>query len=258
MATKYNPLAGKKFVVIGGTSGIGLGVAELALSLNAIVFVGSSSPTKVASAVQKLETAFPQGQAFGKAVDVTSETSLKEFVEWVKSTGEDGIDHVVWTAGSSLVISPLEQLDLAELTALYQTRLFGILILVKLLKPVLKAGSSLTLTLGVAAYKPAPGWAPVSSVAGAVASLARGLAVDLAPNVRVNAVAPGAVDTPLWDVLPGVTPAARAKIIEDYASKLLTKQIGTPDEVAHAYIYLASSGFATGQVVVIDGGQLLV
>ena len=85
-------------------------------------------------------------------------------------------------------------------------------------------------------------------------SLTRALAVELAP-LRVNAVCPGFVRTPLWDNIPE---AEREAMYTDVGKKLLVGRVGEPEDLAETYLYLMQNSFTTGQTLVVDGGGVLV
>jgi NAD(P)-dependent dehydrogenase (short-subunit alcohol dehydrogenase family) len=91
---------------------------------------------------------------------------------------------------------------------------------------------------------------------GAVIALTRGLAIDLAPKrIRVNTVVPGLVDTELWD--KNNPKGFREAVIEKASKILLVEKVGTPQDIAEAYIYLLRADYVTGTSIVIDGGGLL-
>ncbi len=115
------------------------------------------------------------------------------------------------------------------------------------------AASFFTLTSGVAARRPTPGWAVIASASAAVEGLARGLAVDLKP-LRVNVVSPGAVHTELFADIPE---ERLPPVLDTFRKNSLTDTVGSPVEVAEAYIYCMKNTFATGSIVVADGGRLL-
>ena len=87
--------------------------------------------------------------------------------------------------------------------------------------------------------------------------MARGLAVDLKP-IRVNVMAPGAIDTEIFDVYAAGDPARRERLREVFAAKTLLGKCGRPEDTAEAYLYLMRDAFVTGHVLVTDGGYLLV
>jgi NAD(P)-dependent dehydrogenase (short-subunit alcohol dehydrogenase family) len=119
--------------------------------------------------------------------------------------------------------------------------------------PHLRPGGSITLTTGTAGRRPGPGWAVAASICGAVESLTRALAVELAP-IRVNAVAPGVVRSPLW---ASMAPASREQLYRDTAAAIPAGRVGEPGDIAHAYLYCLTQPFATGSILTVDGGTVL-
>ncbi|OIJ88335.1 SDR family oxidoreductase [Streptomyces colonosanans] len=237
-------LQGQRTVIIGGTSGIGLGVAEAAAREGAEVVVASRRQESVDAALKRL----PQG-AEGHALDATDETAVRGFFERLGN-----FDHLVYTAGESPLLESLAESDLTRARRFLDTRLWGAYAAVKYGAPLIRKGGSVVLTTGIAGHRPKPGTSVGASLCGAMESLTRALALELAP-LRVNVVSPGVVRTELWRDLPE---ADRNRHYESAAASLPMGRVGTPDDVAEAYLYLMRGGFSTGSVVVVDGGGLLV
>ena len=118
----------------------------------------------------------------------------------------------------------------------------------------IRPGGSLTLVTGYLSVRPRPGAAIVSAANGALESLTRSLALELAP-VRVNAVSPGTIDTPIRAAMPE---AARRDMLAKTAAALPVGRVGEGDDIARQILAFMSVGFATGSVVYIDGGALIV
>ena len=231
-------LQDQRVVVLGGTSGIGLATAQLAAGQGASVIVASSNP----SSVQRALAALPSSAA-GQAVDLTDAAAVAAFF-----AGLDPFDHLVFTAGEALTLLEVGTMDLAQARQAFELRYFGALGAISAAVPRLRPGGSVVLTTGAAADRPGPGWSVAASICGAMDSLVRALAVELAP-LRVNAVKPGVVRTPLWrDAL-------------DYdaaAGQLPVQRVGEPEDIAAAYVYLMNQPYATGSIVSVDGGHVLV
>jgi NAD(P)-dependent dehydrogenase (short-subunit alcohol dehydrogenase family) len=234
-------LEAQKVVVLGGTSGIGRAVAKAARESGAAVVVASSSAEKVEAARRDLGVE-------GRVVDLTDEQAMAALFEAVGP-----FDHLVYTAGDSLVLGPLATLDAATARRAFDLRFFGALLAAKLAAPRLRRGGSIVLTHGIAGVRPRAGWSVGASICGAMESLTRALAVELAP-LRVNAVSPGFVRTPLWSSLPE---ADREALYRDAGAKLPVGRVGEPEDLAEAYLYLMKSAFSTGQTVIVDGGGVL-
>jgi NAD(P)-dependent dehydrogenase (short-subunit alcohol dehydrogenase family) len=237
-------LQNSRVVVAGGTSGIGLAVAQAAARAGAEVTIASSSLRRVQDALELL----PKGTR-GEAVDFTDETRVNAFFERVGA-----FDHLVYTAGESLFLQTLAELSIAEARKAFDVRYWGAVTTVKYAAPHLRTGGSITLTSGVASSRPLSTWAIPSSILGAMESLTRALAVELAP-LRVNAVKPGVLRTNLWS---NMTEEDRNGLYEGVGNKLPVQRVGEAGEVANAYLYLMQQGYSTGQVIVVDGGHMLV
>jgi NAD(P)-dependent dehydrogenase (short-subunit alcohol dehydrogenase family) len=233
-------LANKRIVVLGGTSGIGLAVAQKAADQGAAIVVASSKEDNVNRAKKLLS-----GTAEGVIIDLTSEESIKSFFNRI---GE--FDHLVYTAGESLLTEPLETLSLELARKFFDIRFWGAFLALKYGAPSIRRGGSIVLTSGMASRRPQKGRTMASSVCGAVEALTRSLAVELAP-LRVNLVCPGLVKTELWD---GMAAEAREAMYRRAEQNLLVGRVGEAGDLAAAYVYLMKNGFSTGQSVVADGG----
>jgi NAD(P)-dependent dehydrogenase (short-subunit alcohol dehydrogenase family) len=148
----------------------------------------------------------------------------------------------------------MDALDLRQAQDFFAVRYFGALSAVSAAMPFLRPGGSVTLTSGTAGHRPVPGWALAASVCGAVESLVRALALELAP-IRVNAVTAGVVRSPLWS---DMDESAREQWYEQTAATLPLGRIAEVEDVAEAYAYLMRQRHATGTVVMVEGGTLLV
>jgi NAD(P)-dependent dehydrogenase (short-subunit alcohol dehydrogenase family) len=237
-------LSSKRIVILGGTSGIGLATATAARREGAMVIVASSNRQRVDAAVASL-----QGAAEGRVVDLSDEGQVKEFFE---SIGD--FDHLVYTAGESLHLEPLATTEIDKARGFVELRFWGAYMAVKYGSPHIRAGGSITLTTGIAGQRPRQGWTIAASICGAMESLTRALAVELAP-IRVNAVSPGVVRTELWS---GMAKADRDAMYRDIGQKLPVGRAGEADDLAQSYLYLMREGYSTGQVIVVDGGAVLV
>jgi NAD(P)-dependent dehydrogenase (short-subunit alcohol dehydrogenase family) len=237
-------LQGQRIVVVGGTSGIGLAVAEGSAREGAQVVVASRRPESVEAAVKLLGDGTE-----GHVLDATGEDAVRGFFERIGA-----YDHLVYTAGESLLLEPLAEADVARARRFLDTRLWGAYTAVKYGAASIRPGGSVVLTTGTAGRRPIPGSSAASALCGAMESLTRALAVELAP-VRVNAVSPGLVRTELWRELPR---ADREGLFRSSAESLPVGRVGEPADVAEAYVYLMRGGYSTGSVVVVDGGGTLV
>jgi NAD(P)-dependent dehydrogenase (short-subunit alcohol dehydrogenase family) len=238
----------KHVVVLGGTSGIGLAVARAALDEGATVCIASRRPDNVDTARNGLAARYPS-HCTAYAVDVANEDALKGFFELIGS-----FDHLVFTAGEDLPLGPLVEKDLTKARASFEIRYWGALASAKYGVRYIRKGGSIVLTSGFSSRRPRPGWTSQASIQSAIEGLTRALAVELAP-IRVNAVSPGVARTPRWH---SWTEAARDELYRNEEQRLPVGRIGEAAEIATAYLYLMENSYATGSVVVVDGGGALV
>ena len=236
-------LKNARVLVIGGTSGIGLGVACAVAERGATPIVVSRRQSSVDRALAEL----PEGTR-GATVDLTDQSALDRLAADIGD-----IEHLVFTAGE-----PLELVGFTDLTAevigrFFRTRYVGALSAVRAFAPRITAGGSITLTSGTAAERPGLGVLP-ASVCGAMNALTKALAFELAP-LRVNAVAPGVVRSPLWDAL---SEKDRQAMYDQAAQQLPLGRVGEVGDAAQAYVYCTEQEFGTGIVLTVDGGTTLV
>jgi len=237
-------LHAKRIVVLGGSSGIGLAVAQAAAREGADVVIASSRQGRVDAALKALP---PRAQ--GHALDLSDETAIGALFAQLGS-----FDHLVFTAGESLQLASLASTDVELARRFFGLRYWGAFLAAKHGSRNIREGGSVVFTSGIAGQRPRSGWSVAASICSAMEGLTRALAVELAP-VRVNIVSPGLVRTPLW---AGMQEAEREALYLAAAERLPVGHVGETDEVAEAYLYLMRQSYATGQVVVVDGGAALV
>jgi NAD(P)-dependent dehydrogenase (short-subunit alcohol dehydrogenase family) len=231
-----------KVVVLGGTSGIGLATAKAAAAAGARVVVASRNPANVKTALAELPTG-----SEGYTVDASSSAELAGFFSQVGQ-----FDHLVYTAADNLVPLSIDHYTPELARAFLELRVVRALEAVRLAVPHLRAAGSVTLTSGTAAYRGGAGWVVASAATGAIVSAARSLAVELAP-IRVNAVAPGVVRSPLWAQL---SEADREAMFESERARLPLGRLAEVEDVAKAFVHLMDNDYLTGIVSVVDGGTL--
>lgn len=180
-------------------------------------------------------------------VDLTDEDSIAAIGERLGS-----IDHVVSTA-SARARGRLADLDRDAVRLSFDTKVIGPLMLAKHLAPRMNAGGSFVIFSGVAAAKIAVGTMGVAITNAAADTLARSLALELAP-IRVNAISPGVIDTGAWDAFGE---QGKADYFADISARNPTGRIGTTDDIADAVLFTLTSTFLTGQTLHIDGGEPL-
>jgi len=246
------PITGQSILIIGGSSGIGFGVAMLALSSGAgRIFIASSNSARFTTAVNKLKSLYPNAKVSGHQYDLLHpdvENNLQKLL--IEVTTEGLLDHIIFTAVPAVTPTSLKDASLAYIQSTFQP-FFSTILLAKLAPQFVKPGytSSIILTSGQVAEKPAPNYSIYASYAAGLYGLVRSLALDLAP-LRFNLVSPGATDTELWG-------KNRDMIREAVKGRALLGKPGSADEVAEAYIYLMRDTNATGSRVSTSGGSLL-
>jgi NAD(P)-dependent dehydrogenase (short-subunit alcohol dehydrogenase family) len=237
-------LVEKRIVLLGGTSGFGLATALAAANAGAEIVVVSSRQQKVDQAL----TVLPAGSK-GFAADLTDEQQIATLFDQI---GE--FDHLVFTAGEALQLKELASVKMDDAKQFFNLRYFGALMAAKYGSPFIRKGGSITLTNGTIGIRPMKGWAVAASITCAIEGLTRALAVELAP-IRVNAVCAGMARTELWSNIPE---ADREAMFNHFGGQLLTGRIGEAADIAEAFLYLMKGNFSTGQIMVVDGGGVLV
>ncbi|CAE6385670.1 unnamed protein product [Rhizoctonia solani] len=232
-------LCAKKAIILGGSSGVGRAVAVAALAHGTSVVICSSSQQRVDAAVEMLGKGIEKIDGLsvkGHAFDIKDTTALKSLL-----SEEAPFDHLVITAGDTAAVTNFPEQEIDENAKnQFESRFWSVVIAAQHIHKnnLIRPG----------------GWGVINGVVGAVESATRGLAVDLKP-IRVNAIALGLVDTELYDKIPS---KFKEPLFKSHSDKLLIDHVGTPEEVAEAYIFAMKCQYLTGQVIIVDGGGVLV
>lgn len=234
----------KRIVILGGTSGIGLATAQAAAQEGASLVVASSRQRSVDQALATLP-----GGTEGHTLDLTNEDAVRDLFDRIGA-----FDHLVFTAGDTLQLGDIAATSLASARQAFNLRFWGAFAAAKFASTRIRPGGSIVLTTGIASLRPRKGWTVAASICGAMDAFTRALAVELAP-LRVNAVSPGVVRTPLWS---NMSEAERDAMYRGIGAALPVGRVGEARDIAQTYLYLMRQEFGTGQVVVVDGGAVLV
>jgi len=233
-------------VVIGGSSGMGLAVARRCLADGARVVIAGRSRQRLEEASAELGR--PPALAAISA-DIADQAQLQHLFEQAGT-----LTHLVVTA-ADLPYGPVLTLTEDSMMRAVRSKITGPLTAAQLAAPRMPPHGSITYTSGIAAYRPMPGGALAAITNGALESMVWTLALELAP-IRVNAVSPGWVDTPIWDNLG--TPEAKEARLGEMAARLPGRRIGHAQDIANTIAFLIGDSFVTGTVLHAEGGQLLV
>lgn len=237
-------LTGKRVVLLGGSSGIGLATAKAAAAEGAQLVVVSSNQQRIDRALTEL----PAGSE-GYAVDLTNGQQIRECFN---QSGT--FDHLVFTAGDTLRLGNLADTNVDEARLYFNLRYWGAFMAVKYACPHINKSGSITLTSGIVSQRPGAGWSLGASICAAMEGFTRAMAVEFAP-IRVNIVSPGVVKTNLWATM---SEAEREAMYQQIENTLPVKQVGEADDIAQTYLYLMRQPFSTGQVITVDGGAVLI
>lgn len=241
-------LAGQRIILIGASTGIGFATAKAALSVDARVVIAARSVERLDRAWNALDR---RVEAF--RLDATEEHSMAAFFARMES-----FDHLavfVPTAPTAKVRSQLGaflETPPEAFEAVLRNKVWPQLYAARHGAPRIAPGGSLLFVTGQAHRKSLPGYAASAAANGATEALVRTLAVELAP-VRVNAIAPGLVET---DILRTAPEAFRRATAEKVALQPVPR-MGTTEETAAGILALMANRFATGSVLELDGGMKL-
>jgi len=249
---EFMKLAGKKALITGGNSGIGLATARLFVAEGAEVAITGRDQKTLGQAVDELGP-----NARGYRADVTVADDRKRlFADIDKEFGK--LDIVFANAGIG-GSTPTGSTDEAVFENVIHTNLNGAFFTVNSAAPLLNDNASIIFNGSVQSYLGQPGVAAYAATKGGLVSMARSIAADLAPRkIRVNVVAPGATKTPIWKRGPraGATQEESAKLSDFFSSTVPLGRWGEAEDLAKAVLFLASddSSYINAVELIVDGG----
>lgn len=226
----------QEVLVVGGSSGIGLATAQAFAAAGARVTIASRSAARLDDALKTIG-----GGARAEVLDTADNAAVETLL------GGSTWDHVVVSAAKTPT-GPIRQLSLEDAHKAMESKFWGAYRVARAARIV--DGGSLTLVTGFLAVRPSAASVLQGAINAALESLVRGMALEFSP-VRVNAVSPGMVRTPLWD---GMEAEKRDALFASVAEKLPAKRAGEPQDIARAILFAAGTGFTTGSTITVDGG----
>lgn len=239
-------LDGRKVVIIGGSYGMGLATAEMAVDAGAEVAIAARGADKLEAASSRLEARGGRPVPW-RALHVEDRPAVTQFLADCAP-----FDHLV-LPGST--VKPLLYDDLTDANAreAFESKFWGPFWAAFDARPHLRRGGSVVFFTGVAAKRPVKGYIMGGAINGALNAATRSLALEFATQgVRVNTIAPGLCDTPLNDILHAHDKEER---YATFAKRLPVGRIGHAEDCALGAMYLMCNGYVTAQVLGIDGGQ---
>lgn len=246
-------LLGKTVLITGGTSGIGLAAARLFRQEGARVAVTGRDPERLAAT---------QAELGPEALVVRSEAgSLTEIDALLKQVGASfgKLDVLFLNAGIPRP-APLEMVSEAQFDEVVNVNLKGVFFTIQKALPLLNPNASIILTTSITNRLGTPNFSVYGATKAALRSLAQSLGLELiGRDIRVNAISPGPIETPIFDKL-GLSPDAIRNKKNTMTDKSPIKRFGTPEEIAKVALFLASndSSFIVGEEIVVDGGMSLL
>lgn len=235
-------LQGRKAIVLGGTSGIGLETARQLSDGGADIVVASRSQSNREIAASTLGPS-----AAIREVDVLDRDGLAALFE-----EQAPFDILVCSAtGGPRAIGPFLEMDLDGFQGSF-AKLWGYTNAVRLGASSMSEDGTIVLVSGYPARRPSPGVSAISTVGNAVEGFARAIASEIAPR-RINVVSPGVISTPMMSLEPEIRDTFLASTTESFS----IPRPGLPEEVASAILFLIENDFVTGTTVDVDGGALL-
>lgn len=240
-------LKGKRYVVVGGTSGMGLALANLITAEGGHVTIAGRDAAKLDQARRSLGR---PDLVTGRSLDMTDGKAVAAFWSEIDDRSLDGL---VVTA-SSVVHGEFGSTDPQAIRGMFDSKFLGPYRVAQGALPKMVKGGSITFFSGVLSRRPGRRAAGLTAVNAAIEGLGRALALELGPDIRVNVVSPGMTRTPAYS---GMDDDAREAMFEAVAKALPVGTVAEPDDIAQAAMFLIKNRFVTGHVLDIDGGHII-
>lgn len=241
-------LCGAHVLIIGGSGGIGGAAARMLLSLGARVTLAARSTDRlIRAADQMVADARAASRPQTVAIDANDLPGLRAAIAQLEP-----LDHVLFAAATS-ARGPLVDTPAADLRSAVESRIYAVYEVGRILAQRTARSGSLTLVSGTLGERPIPGFAMIAAAVGGAESLARALALELAP-LRVNVLRPGYTDTEGFRAALGADSDAA---VEEIGRRVPLGRVGRPEEVAAGALACMSNPYMTGSIIQVDGGLSL-
>lgn len=245
-------LEGKTALITGGATGLGLAMTRCMIESGAKVVVVARSPReKVADVLDELgdRVAYYQG-------DVSQPDSIPALVETILA--QEGPIHILVNNAGNHCKKPIEEMETEDFSRVLQTHLVGSFAMTRALIPQMRelGGGSVLFIASMTSYIGQPYVMGYSAAKSGVLGMVHTLSAEVAKDgIRVNAIAPGWIDTPMYQAATSQDPPRRAKIL----GRIQMGHVGQPEDIGWAAVYLASEGakYVTGTCIPVDGGALV-
>lgn len=231
----------RTYAIIGGSSGMGFGLAQRLIDRGDRVLIGGRSEDRLRQACARLG-----GGATGRSVDIQSRASLASFFK------DCGRLAGLFAPGSSYSTGPFRETDETTAESAFRAKFWGQYWAIHAALPHLGEQSAVVLMSGAASARPL-GNAAYAACNAAIEGLTRALAGELAP-IRVNCLSPGTIDSELWRDRPA---SIREPVFDQWRSLSLTGRVGHVDDAVHAALFLLDNRNMTGSTIYNDGGYTL-
>ena len=232
----------EKIAIAGGTSGIGLVTAKLLSHKNNVIILGRDK-TKLDNAINEIEK-----NVSGKSVDATDRNQLD------KAFSEIGLfDHLVIALSGGKGIGMFKDLDLSDLRKGFDGKFFPQLQTAQAALQHINKSGSITFITSISSQSKAMGTAGLGAINGAIEIMIPTLAKELKP-LRINAIAPGVVNTTWWDFLSS---EKKQETFQKYSDTIPLGRIGEPEDIAKMILSFIDNKYITGQIIAVDGGLSL-
>jgi NAD(P)-dependent dehydrogenase (short-subunit alcohol dehydrogenase family) len=244
MISDAHALLNQRVVIIGGTSGMGMGAACAASQAGADVIALGRRPSVAMTAGQSAH-----GSITFRSLDMTDDAAVEQMFE---SLGV--LDHLLITATPPGPGGPFLNQTMADAQAVLGGKFLGSWSCARHAATRMRNGGSITFTTGGLVARPRFGASMMMVAFAALEALTRALALELGP-IRVNTIRPGVIDSEMWSFMP---PAEREAFFTLVRERFPAGRVGKADDIGKAALYLMTNDFVTGTILEVSGGETLI